>query len=93
VGSDRAELIAVLPNVRQTFCEFVNNQFGYTGQPQDTGTCVNEGAAGRFDAATQFAVTPNTTDEASFSKKPALHACVLCTGDGSYHYVQVLMAR
>ena len=93
VGSDRAELIAVLPNVTQEFCEFINEQIGYSGQPQDTGTCVNEGASGRFDAGTQFATSPNTLDAGSFSQTPAMRACVQCTSDGSYHYVHVLMSR
>ncbi|MCB9965364.1 MAG: hypothetical protein H6855_04710 [Rhodospirillales bacterium] len=93
VGSDRADLVAVLPNVTQEFCEFLNEQLGYTAQPQDPGTCVNEGAGGRFDAGTQFSASPNVPDDATFSITPALKACIECTADGSYHYVQVIMSR
>ncbi len=92
-GSDRAELVAVLPNVSGIFCDFVNEKIGYSTRPEDTSTCVNEGASGRFDNGTQFATSPNITDESSFSMTPALEACIECTGDGSLHYVHVLMTR
>lgn len=92
-GSDAAELIAVLPNVTQSFCEKINTQIGYTGQPQDTATCVKGANSERFDDGTQFSSSPNTTDESSFSITPAMHACVQCTSDNNYHYVYVLMAR
>ncbi len=93
VGSDEAELIAVLPNVTSAFCDLVNRSLGYSTQPQDTSTCVNEGAAGRFDDGTQFSSTPNTVNTGSFTKTPALKACVECAVDGSLHYVHVLMTR
>ncbi len=92
VGSSRAELLAVLPNVTEEFCDAVNAQYGYTGQPADTATCLNAGASGRFDDGTQFAGAPNTTDEASFSITPAMQGCVICD-DSSRHFFHVLMAR
>ncbi|MCB1556099.1 MAG: hypothetical protein KDJ15_02175 [Alphaproteobacteria bacterium] len=93
VGSARAELIAVLPNVTQAFCDQINAMNGLSGQPLDSGTCLNSGAAGRFDNATQYNdTTTNTTTEASFSQKPALEGCVQCD-DNSLHFYHVLRAR
>lgn len=92
-GSDEAELIAVLPNVTQAFCDAANASIGYDAQPEDSGTCVNGGATARFDAGTQFFSSPNTTVETSFSVKPSLRGCVECTGDGSLHYYHVLLSR
>ena len=93
VGSDRAELVALLPNVSDEFCDFVNDSVGYTGIPNDNGNCVYEAASGRFDGGTLFATTPNTTEEATFSETPSYKACITCQTDGSKHYVHVLMAR
>lgn len=93
VGSDEAELIAVLPNVTQAFCDAVNDSVGYDVQPEDSGTCVYGGATERFDASTQFFSSPNTTVEATFSVKPSLQGCVECTGDNSLHFYHVLLAR
>ena len=97
VGSDSAELIAVLPNVTAEFCSKINAQVGYTAQPTDTGAgatnCVNGGATLRFDAGTQFSGVPNTVNAATFSVKPSVEGCVSCVADGAYHYYRVLMAR
>ena len=94
VGSDLAELIAILPNVTQNFCEQINNIIGYDAtQPTDTATCLYDGATSRFDASTQFASSPNTVDTATFSLKPSLQGCVQCSSDSSYHFYHVLMAR
>ena len=94
VGSDRAELIAVLPNVSQEFCVQVNELIGYdpTVQPADPATCIHGGASVRFDAATQYNdATPNTVNDVTFSIKPSMQACVRC--GAFYHYYYVLMAR
>lgn len=105
VGSDRADLIAVLPNVSAEFCAKINKINGYDSatQPQDTGAsaaagtspgdCLNGGASVRFNDSEQFFDTPNTTDEATFTHKPATEGCALCTLDGKYHFFHVLMAR
>ncbi|HBR69813.1 MAG TPA: hypothetical protein DEA55_10610, partial [Rhodospirillaceae bacterium] len=81
VGSDKADLVAVLPNVTQAFCQKINelNQQG-GAQPEDTGavaaagndpgSCINIGALGRFDNGRQFydsPSTPNTVDETTFT--------------------------
>lgn len=95
VGTSESDLIAVLPNVTAVFCQQINKSIGYTEgtQPVDTGTCLNTGASARFDNGTQFSASPNTTDETSFSLKPALQGCVLCSGTGQYNYYTVLLAR
>jgi hypothetical protein len=93
VGSDRADLIAVLPNVTLEFCELVNQALHYDPaiQPTDGATCLYAGAADRFDAGNQYDSTPNTVTEASFSIKPSSQACVQC--GANYHYFYTLMAR
>jgi len=95
VGTGGAELIAVLPNVTQTFCEAYNATLGYDSatQPTDSITCINGGAAARFDAGTQFSVSPNTVDTGTFTYKPSLSGCVQCTVDSSYHVFHVIMVR
>jgi hypothetical protein len=103
VGSARADLIAVLPNVTQGFCEKINTLNGQTGQPADTGgsvaagpspgDCLNLGPPGRFDDGQQFYDPPNTTNEASFGVKPASEACVQCATDSARHVYHVLLAR
>lgn len=96
VGSPRPELIAVLPDVTQKFCEKVNASLGLIGQPDDsvTGTtpdCLEGGTTYRFGAGAQFNATPNVLDSGSFSKTPTLQGCVTC--GGTYHYYYVLMSR
>lgn len=78
--SSRAELIAVLPNVTQAFCEKINALNGQTGSPADTGAgtasgadpgaCLNIGASGRFGDSRQFYTTINSVDETSFEQDP-----------------------
>jgi len=92
-GSDAAELVAVLPNVTQSFCDLINRNAGFTAQPRDTGTCVNGGASMRFDDGMQFDTTPNTVATGTFSVTPVSQACIECINNGSLHYVYVLMTR
>lgn len=78
VGSDKADLVAVLPNVTDQFCTKINALNGQTGTPADTGSgaasgadpgdCVFLDAAGRFDGSQQFYSTPNTVDETTFAQ-------------------------
>lgn len=77
-GSSRAELIAVLPNVTQQFCNRINEQNGLdtATQPEDDGTsspaganagdCLYQKDTGRFDDGQQFYATANTADAATF---------------------------
>lgn len=96
VGTSKADLIAVLPNVTEQFCDKINVTNGYSGQPSDTGAgqdnCLFSSPAMRFDDGTQYSLAPNTTDEASFSVKPAMQGCVSCTA-GGYHFFHVLHVR
>lgn len=105
VGSDRAELIAVLPGVSAEFCAGINRINGYNPatQPEDTGTsaaagaspgdCLNGGASVRFNDTRQFFDPPNTVDAASFTHTPATEGCARCALDGEDHYFRVLLAR
>ena len=95
MGTDAPELLAVLPNVTEDFCQQVNLINGQTAQqPIDGGGCVNAGAGLRFGSSSHFSAAPNTMDEASFTLKPAPEACVQCSaGSTTYNYYHVLMAR
>jgi hypothetical protein len=100
VGSDRADLIAVLPNVTQAFCEYINTSNSQPATLSDTGTCLHQGASGRFNSSTQFDSSPNTMDENAFAQdttisavKPAPQACVTCASDGANHFYHVIYAR
>lgn len=97
-GGDRAELIAVLPDVTQAFCDKINQMDGFATTPTDSGAgqdaCVYGGNALRFDGGTLYNdVTTNTMDAGSFSVTPALEACVLCAADGKRHFYHVLHVR
>lgn len=99
IGSDRAELIAVLPNVTEAFCYAMNSQLGFAQGtlPTDdaTGTtpdCVMGASTDRFTGSFLDS-TPNTLDETTFSRLPALQACVYCASDSTYNYYYVLLAR
>ncbi|MFP4097718.1 MAG: hypothetical protein ACLFP8_05325 [Alphaproteobacteria bacterium] len=93
VGSDEAELIAVLPDVTMDFCAMMNKSIGYEGQPEDSGTCLKAPNSKRFGDGEQFSSSPNTTEEDSFSIVPAKQGCVQCTSSGAYHFYHVLMSR
>jgi len=89
----KPELIAVLPNVTQGFCERVNSANGQTdSQPEEDGAgCINGGATERFGTAFYDDASPNTLDAATFTKTPAMQACVECSG--VYHFYHVLNVR
>lgn len=96
-GSERAELIAVLPNVTQAFCTEINkgSNPGGTVIPVDDSTCINGGSAVRFTSSTQFNdSSPNTiSGSASFTSLPAAQGCVICSGDNTYNFFHTLMSR
>lgn len=103
IGSDKPDLVAVLPNVTEDFCKQINDAVGQTrpvppapiAEPVDDGGCVNAGAALRFSSAVHFPTSGiNTMDESTFTAKPAGEACVQCSaGATTYNYYHVLMAR
>ncbi len=106
VGSDAAELVAVLPNVTQAFCDKINEINGQNGTPTDDNsdpgpTCINSGTSSRFDDGQQFYTGTNvnnvlsatfTQDTATSAARTALQACVKCS-DSSLHFYHVIMAR
>ena len=97
-GGDKPELMAVLPNVTQAFCDKINQVDGYAATPTDSGgaqtNCLYGGDLLRFDNGTQYDdVTTNTTDAGSFSVVPAMDGCVSCAADGALHYFHVLHVR
>jgi hypothetical protein len=96
VGSDKPDLVAVLPHVTQDFCSQINKINGQTAQqPTDLNACVNAGSTLRFGSGTHFLTAGvNTMDEATFTAKPAGEACVQCdAGGNTYNYYHLLMAR
>lgn len=97
IGTDRADLVAVLPNLNPEFCRVLNGMIGFEEgtQPGDaaTGTnpdCVMSADTGDYFAG-DFADPANVMDEASFSFTPAPRACVRC--GSAFHYYHVLLAR
>lgn len=90
VGSDRADLVAVLPDVSLAFCNRVNKSLGLTTMPVDPAGCVyNSGLrfAGTYEAV------PNTIPNATFTRLPPLQACIQCTDTGLYYYYYVILPR
>jgi hypothetical protein len=96
VGSDKPELVAVLPNVTDDFCKKTNADEGYAASATltDSATCINTGATARFNDTVQYDDSgTNTVDTATFpSGKPILEGCITCA-DGSRHFFHVLHAR
>lgn len=100
IGSDNADLVAVLPNVTAAFCAYINISQNQAAELGDAGACINSGAAGRFGDSVQYASSPNDVDEADFAQdtassvvKPAPQGCVLCAADSQYHFYHVIYAR
>lgn len=99
IGSDKAELVAVLPNVTEAFCKVINSQLGFTQgtQPTDSATgstpdCVQGASTHRF-TGTFNDISPNLMDNTTFSRLPAIQACVYCASGATYNYYYVLISR
>ncbi len=101
VGSNAADLIAVLPHINAQACTIINKQLNQAGTMQDDGGtalaagCVYGPAGMRFSSNGQYSAPAENTmkeDDSSFSSKPATSGCVTCA-DGSRHYFRVLLAR
>lgn len=99
VGTDAADLIAVIPDVTDEFCTKINETNGFAAgvQPEDTGSgadnCLNGGGGKRFSDSNLYADPPNTVDVVSFSSvRPSMEGCVLCEG-GEKVFFHVLLAR
>jgi hypothetical protein len=87
IGTSKADLVAVLPNVTAQFCEKINALNGQSGQPADTGAsaaagatgagdCIMMGDVGRFGdgVGDQYYSTPNTVDATTFEQDPSISA-------------------
>lgn len=86
VGSERPELVVVLPNVTAQFCARINQINNQSAAPADTGAsvasasnaggCINGGSTARFDDGQQYydppASTPNEMDQSSFAQDPTV---------------------
>ena len=101
VGSNAADLIAVLPNLTTQACQVINRQLNQTGTMTDDGGnalsagCVYGAASMRFSSSGTYSEPAENTmkeDIASFTSKPATSGCVTCA-DNSRHYFRVLLAR
>lgn len=103
IGTDRADVIAVLPNVVKPFCEAVNKINGQseTTIPTDDASCISGGTV--FVGLTPPNSTPNPFNDPGSpmtendfrqgpdSVAPAGQACVSC--GGVYHFYHVLLSR
>ena len=95
-ASQKAELIAVIPNVTRPFCErvnFLNQQtidLDLDTDPAGNG-CIYAPAS-RFAGTYGFGVGVNTLDDTKLTKLPAKEACVKCAS-GGFHYFRVLLGR
>lgn len=92
-GTNKADLIAVLPNVTLQFCQKINALNGQTSaQPAEDGAgCISGGAAARFGVVSYNDSTPNTLNAGTFTQTPALQACVAC--GTVYHFYHVIYPR
>lgn len=97
-GDQKAELLAVLPNVTMAFCNQINRNVKQTidltatTDPAAQG-CVNT-TGSEFGDGTQFlsGTSVNLLDDDELTIIPATEACVRCS-DGTFNYYKVLMGR
>lgn len=98
VGVRKGELIAVLPNVTQAFCERINELNGQNLNlsadldPSSNG-CIYAGSGNEFTGTFASGGTANTIDAALFTQIPPKEACIRCQSDGALHYYHVLLGR
>lgn len=108
LGSDRPELIAVLPNVTEAFCRIVNrgtpleqpvpgDPTPAPSAPTDSGTgtgCIDSGASMRFSSSNLFADPPASPNTMDGAEFRSLPVTQGCvTCDGGFHFFHVLMSR
>lgn len=96
-GLRRAELLMVLPNVTQAFCERVNlvngqnlNVVSQVQDPAANGCIYSPGS--EFNGTYSSGAGANSLDSALITHKPAAQACVRCSS-GALHFYHVLLAR
>lgn len=96
-ASRRSEIIAVLPNVTESFCAQINRLVKQTiDLAQVTDPAANGciyAAGSEFTAGTFVdGAGANTPDSTKFSQLPPYEACIRCD-DGTFHYYKVLLSR
>jgi len=94
VGSDEADLVAVLPYVSGDFCAAVNKANGFTSNPSDTGTCIYAGDSLRFNnisTPTTYASGGAINSNMTASRQPVTEGCAVCAGGN--HFFHLLHAR
>lgn len=95
-GSQKAELVAVLPHVTEAFCNQINRNvkqaidLTQTTDPGGEGCVYQPGE--EFDGTFRAGNAVNLLDDDELSSVPAREACVRCS-DSSYNYYRVLMVR
>lgn len=95
-GSQKAELVAVLPKVTLAFCNQINRNVKQSidlSQITDPATngCVYQPGS-EFAGTFRSGAGTNTLDDTKLSSVPVREACVRCS-TGTYNYYRVLMAR
>ncbi|PZQ46743.1 MAG: hypothetical protein DI551_04640 [Micavibrio aeruginosavorus] len=95
-GEEKAELIAVLPNVTEAFCSQINRSAKQAIDLRDVTDpaadgCINA-VGSEFNGAFIADGSANKLDDAKLTSTPALEACVKCA-DGTFNYYKVLMSR
>lgn len=97
-GEQKAELLAVLPNVTMAFCNQINRN---VKQSIDLSAVTDPAAQGcvhtvgeEFNTGFLFrsGATVNLLDNDKLSAIPATEVCVRCS-DGSFNYYKVLLIR
>ncbi len=88
-----SELVAILPNITDKYCDAINTRLGYDISviyPEDTGACIYDQTQ-RFSASNQYNdSSPNTINSASV-KYPFMEGCIKCSDKN--HYIKVLLVR
>jgi hypothetical protein len=97
-GLEKAELVAVLPNVIEAFCNQINRNVKQNIDLASITDPTNDGCVyaptAKFDG--NFASGSgdiNKLDDTKLSSTPAPEACVRCESDSKFHYYKVLIAR
>lgn len=103
IGTDssagqKAELIAVLPNVTAAFCKVINDLNGQnltlTANHDPTANgCIYAGSGNEFTGSYTSGASTNTIDDTLFTYLPPKQACIHCQSDGNLHVYHVLSGR
>jgi len=89
VGSDKADLTAILTNVTDSSCQAIDSQLGFSSVPTAACGTVTSG----FLGASDYSSSPIILSTAGFSLLPAPQACIKCTSPSRNLYIVTLIAR